>query len=127
MGPVLFSIFIRPLYDLETLTTYADDNYIKSENRSLDVALKEIKLKIEGVTKWITKSGLKINEKKTDLCIFHRRAQEKRTIIINGTQIESSDHINILCITFDSNMKWDLQYDNVIKEANQTANPCLTT
>ena len=26
---------------------------------------------------------------------------------------------NILGITFDSNMKWDLQYDNAVKEANQ--------
>ena len=26
LGPVLFSIFIRPLYDIEELITYADDN-----------------------------------------------------------------------------------------------------
>ena len=26
LGPILFSIFIRPIYDLEAMTTYADDN-----------------------------------------------------------------------------------------------------
>ena len=27
LGPVLFSLFIRPLYDMEELLTYADDSY----------------------------------------------------------------------------------------------------
>ena len=61
---VLFSIFIRPIYDLESLTTYADDNYLGSGNKSLTVAMMETKEKIERVTKWMTQSGLKINDKK---------------------------------------------------------------
>ena len=28
LGPVLFCLFIRPLFEIEDLTTYADDNYI---------------------------------------------------------------------------------------------------
>ena len=32
LGLVLFSIFIRPIYDKEALTTYADDNYLGAEN-----------------------------------------------------------------------------------------------
>ena len=31
LGPVLFSLFIRPLYDIEKLLTYADDNYITAK------------------------------------------------------------------------------------------------
>jgi hypothetical protein len=30
LGPILFSLFIRPIYELEDLTTYADDNYVIS-------------------------------------------------------------------------------------------------
>ena len=41
------------------------------------------------------------------------------TIEINGTKIESSNQINILGIIFDSNTKWEQQYDNAVKEANQ--------
>ena len=36
----------------------------------------------------------------------------------NGTQIESSNQINILGIIFDSNLKWEPQYENAIKAAN---------
>ena len=106
-------------YDLESLTTYAVDNYLGSENESLAVALAETKAKITRVTQWMTMSGLKINEKKTDLCIFHRIAQEKCTLEIDGTQIESSSQINILGLIFDSNTKWDPHYDNAIKEPNK--------
>ena len=67
----------------------------------------------------MTKSGLKINEKKTDLCIFHRRNLKKITLKINGTNIESSNQVKILGIIFDSNMKWEQQYESAIKEANQ--------
>ena len=61
LGPVLFSIFIRPLYDLEIITTYADDNYLGSENYNLNLAKLEIKRKINITTKWLCGSGLKIN------------------------------------------------------------------
>ena len=64
---VLFSIFIRPIYNIEDLTTYADDNYLGAENRILLNAIDEIKRKITRVSDWLTNSGLKINEKKTDI------------------------------------------------------------
>ena len=61
---------IPNIYDLESMTTCADDNYLGSENKSLVVALAEPKAKIERGTKWIMQSGLKLNEKKTDKCII---------------------------------------------------------
>ena len=66
----------------------------------------------------MTQSGLKINDEKTDLCIFHRRALETRTIEINETEIKSANQINILGLIFDINLKWEQQYDQAIKAAN---------
>ena len=43
-------IFIRPIYELEDLTTYADDNYLGAENEILTLAIHEIKRKINIVT-----------------------------------------------------------------------------
>ena len=62
LGPVLFSIFIRPIYEIEALITYADDNYLGIANNNLDLALEQTKMKIGRVTDWLTNSGLKINE-----------------------------------------------------------------
>jgi hypothetical protein len=39
LGPILYALFIRPLYDVEKLTTFADDNYVverKKDNCSVE-------------------------------------------------------------------------------------------
>ena len=118
LGPILFSIFIRPIYDLEDLITYADDNYLGTENTFLSIALAETKRKIVAVSCWLKKSGLKINDQKTEICIFHRKEKASATIKINNNDIKTSNQITILGIIFDSNLTWDLQYNNAIKEAN---------
>ena len=64
-------------------------------------------------------SGLKINDSKTDICIFHRSKIETRTIEINGNQITTSNSINILGIIFDSNLNWNMQYNHAISDANR--------
>ena len=57
------------IYDLETITTYADDNYLGAENENLILAKTEIIKKIHIATQWLTGSGLKINESKTEICL----------------------------------------------------------
>ena len=118
LGPVLFSIFIRPIYEIEALTTYADDNYIGAENKILAKALDEIKLKINNVSQWLTQSGLKINDQKREICIFHRKEKVAVTININNNEIKTANQMTILGIIFDSNLTWDPQYNQAIKEAN---------
>ena len=63
-------------------------------------------------------SGLKINENKTEVCIFHRNTEISIEIIINNANIKTSNTINILGIQFDSCLKWNMQYSKAIKEAN---------
>jgi hypothetical protein len=72
LGPILYALFIRPLYDLEKLTTFADDNYVIGYHKEKDQALRELGEKLVRIVKWLKDSGLKVNEKKTELCIFHR-------------------------------------------------------
>ena len=68
---------------------------------------------------WLTQSGLKINEKKTEICIFHRTITVKRIMVISNTPITTTNSINILGIIFDSNLNWNKQYNNAISDANQ--------
>ena len=108
---------LRP-WDLETIVTYADDNYLGSENANIILAKQEIKRKINVITKWLTGSGLKINDQKTEICIFHRKELIKEEIEINNIKLETTNQMNILGMIFDSNLSWDHQYNNAIKEAN---------
>ena len=42
LGPVLISIFIRPVYEIEDLLTNEDDNYIGESGENLDHAIERI-------------------------------------------------------------------------------------
>ena len=73
LGPILYAIYVAPLFDLEDLSNFADDNFILSihKDKQTAVTLMESKLKI--ITKWLKDSGLKVNEEKTELTHFYRK------------------------------------------------------
>ena len=103
---------------MEDLTTYADDNYMGEENKNVEIAISNLIAKNERIMKWMASSGLKINNSKTEICIFHRTETNIVNITIDNTIITSTDTINILGITFDCHLKWNQQYTKAIKEAN---------
>jgi hypothetical protein len=74
----LYALFIRPLYDIEKLTTFADDNYVVESNTDKKIALEELGKRLEKIVKWLRDSGLKVNESKTELCIFHRNRNTEK-------------------------------------------------
>jgi hypothetical protein len=119
LGPVLFSLFIRPVYKIENLTTYADDNYVMRTGHELKDVLQRTQQAIENVSSWLKKSGLKVNEDKTELCVFHRRNKIRENIVLGKNIINSKDSINILGICFDENLKWNMHVNKAIKESNQ--------
>jgi hypothetical protein len=47
---------------------------------------------LEGITKWLKQSGLKVNEEKTELCIFYKNDVARVTIIINNIQLMYLDY-----------------------------------
>ena len=55
---------------------------------------------------WLRDSGMKVNESKTDLCLFHRGDTTPITITINETQLTSKCRMNVLGVIFDSKLSW---------------------
>jgi hypothetical protein len=70
LGPVLYSIFVAPLFDIADISSFADDTYIPRWNSSLESLIRNIEKDIEAITKWIKDSGLKVNQSKTEACLF---------------------------------------------------------
>ena len=60
LGLVLFCIFIRPLYDMEDLITYADDNYACDSNKELTLAIGNVTRKMERITLSLSLESFKI-------------------------------------------------------------------
>ena len=72
LGPILYSIYVAPLFDLTDLSNFADDNFILTFHENKFQAIVEMEIKIKLIIKWLTDSGLKVNEAKTELCHFYR-------------------------------------------------------
>ena len=49
---------------------FADDNYAIRYNKHLAQLTKEIKDTLELIIKWLKDSGLKVNDEKTEVCLF---------------------------------------------------------
>ena len=78
-----------------------------------------MKKTIDPITKWLKDLGLKVNEKKMEMCVFHRNVSRTVTFHLNGTEIKSIPNIKVLGVIFDSKLQWTAQVANVIFK-NQT-------
>ena len=120
LGPILYALFIRPLYDLEKITTFADDNYIVENNRDKQIALITLGRRLERIVKWLKDSGLKVNETKTELCVFHRKNNTDGTLKIVNEEVTAKNEMNVLGLTFDSRLSWAPQVSRAIKGSNSS-------
>ena len=120
LGPILYAIFVAPLFDLAKLSNYADDNFIVRWNSNINDLLVDMERSLEAITKWLRDSGLKVNEAKTEMCMFHRSNLRIVNLTINNVVISSTPQINVLGVTFDAKLQWTEQVSNVVKKANKS-------
>ena len=87
LGPLLFALFISPLADITTPTTYADDNYLFGSGRTEKEILKNCINEKELAMKWSSNIGLCFNKKKTEICVFHRNDTKQNELILDIEKI----------------------------------------
>jgi hypothetical protein len=119
LGPILYAIYVSPLFDLLKLTNFADDNFVIRWSNCMTALISNMEKDLEIMTKWLKDSGLKVNESKTELCLFHRKDCPQITIRLNQNTISSSTSMNVLGITFDSKLQWSKQVANVVKKSTK--------
>ena len=119
LGPILYAIFVSPLFDLAKMTKFADDNFVIKYCKFLTQLIVDMKQTLEMIIKWLKDSGLKVNDAKTDICLFYKADTLPIQIEINGCEIRSNPTINVLGVIFDSKMQWGPQVENVIKKSNK--------
>ena len=119
LGPILYAIFVSPLLDLAKLTLFADDNYIVRWNAMLHLLIIDMERSLEMITKWLRQSGLKVNDLKTEICLFHRNDCQLIEITVNGLLIKSKSNMNVLGVSFDSKLQWHSQVSNAISKSKK--------
>ena len=120
LGPVLYALFVSPLFDLTNITNFADDNFIIRWNRSLPGLIVDLEKELEMICKWLRASGLVVNSSKTELCLFHPNDQPVTTIRVCNVPIKCKKSMNVLGVSFDSKLNWSEQVSNAIAKSNKT-------
>ena len=120
LGPVLYAIYVSPLFDLTQLTNFADDNYYLEWNRDLTALISNLEKRLEMITKWLKDSGLVVNENKTELCLFHKNDKPPITIKISNTLVTSKKQINVLGVLFDCKLNWNSHTAQCIAKAKKS-------
>ena len=122
LGPILYAIFISPLFDIEKLIFFADDGFGLVSGRHRHVLVNLMERKLERTVEWLKKSGMKVNEAKTSLCLFHAKDAAPIVINFNRIQITSSTNINILGVIFDQKLQWGDHIAHCIKKSGKALN-----
>ena len=73
-------------------------------------------MSLEMIIKWLKDSELKVNDAKTELCLFHRSDTPPIQIEINGFIVKSKNTMIILGLIFDSKLQWEPQIENAMKK-----------
>ena len=87
------------------MTKFADDNFIIKCNKFLPQLIDDMKQCLEMIIKWLKDSGLKVNDAKTEICLFHKSDVRVINLEINGITITSKLNMNVLGIIFDSKLQ----------------------
>jgi len=113
LGPVLFAIFISPLFDKVDASSYADDSYLSEKGQNLNELTNSLSRSATTLTNWFKSSGLVVNESKTELCVFHKNKKSRCTIRINDIIIQSTPTIKALGVILDENLNWEKHVQHV--------------
>ena len=122
LGPVLYAIFVSPLFDLVPVLSFADDSYNMESNASKSAVIEDMEKSLEAITKWLKKSGLKVNEEKTELCLFYKNDTSKVNVRLGDSIIISKNEMNVLGVLFDSKLRWSNHISKAIMKANRALN-----
>ena len=71
---------------------------------------------------WLKDSGMKVNESKTDLCLFYKGDSTPISLNLYGKTIVSNKTMNVLGVIFDSKMQWSNQVAHAIKRSTKALN-----
>ena len=79
LGPLLFAI--SPLFDIQELTHFADNNFTVRWSNSFVELIQNMKKNLKMNTQWSKDLEIVVNEAKTEMCLFNR--SDSRIIKLN--------------------------------------------
>ena len=96
-------------------------HFIKFD-RDINTLKSSLEESLNVISNWFNASGLRVNDNKTEVCIFSGKDMACIDLNINGQVIQSKKEINVLGIIFDSKLEWGPQVANPITKSTRALN-----
>jgi hypothetical protein len=100
LGPVLFSLFISPVYELEEMISYADDSYIIAGGETKEESKILLEATTNTVAAWLKDSGMKVNGEKTEIVVFYKNDTAPIQIRVLEKTVTTKKSMTVLGILF---------------------------
>jgi hypothetical protein len=120
LGPVLYAIFVAPLFEIEYLEGFANDMFIPREGSILSNLVHEMEDSLDKISKWYSDSGLIVNQAKTEICAFYKTDIEALEVTVGVGRIKTLKEMNVLGVVFDSKMQWSFHVCKCIRKATKS-------
>jgi len=117
LGPLLFSLFVSPVFGLYNIIAYADDTYTITSAKTKENAVFELGEALTNISLWFKSSGLKVNEEKTEIAIFYKNNCNPADVLINGINVRTKNTIKVLGIMMDTTLTWHEHVSNAVNKA----------
>ena len=74
------------------------------------------------ISKWLTGSGLKVNESKTEVCLFYKKDCQPIAIKVGNATIISKNTIGVLGVIFYSRLQWVKHITKAVTKVSNALN-----
>ena len=75
--------------------------------------------KLGRITNWLVKSGMKVNETKIELCLFHEKDQQPIDPTLHNQRLKSKQQMKVLGVSFDSKLNWQSHISTTIAKSKK--------
>ena len=109
LSPLQFLVYVndlpKPHHRQNSKSQFVDDTALWAASKNVQFAAKHFQKDLRKLTKWCTKSRIKLNPEKTEVLIFsmsYLAGKPEPTIKLYGERLKIYPQVKFLGITFDS-------------------------
>lgn len=121
LGPLIFNIFMNDFLYLHfdsSVYNYADDNTLAVIGPEFNTVISKLELDAQKAVKWFSENKMQANPEKFQFMFLGKDVTSSLKLQVCGTNLEPSDSIDILGVTLDSKLKFNIMVKEICKKTS---------